>query len=79
MVLCQLAAIRKILGLSQAELGARTGLWQSYISSLERGMHATQDEHVDRIAAALGCSRETLTSRRVTVCSSATGAPFTIT
>ena len=45
---------RKLLGLSQTDLGAKTGLRQATISDLERGIGRAQLQTLVRVLSALG-------------------------
>jgi len=45
---------RKLLGLSQTDLGAKTGLRQATISDLERGIGRAQLQTLFRVLSALG-------------------------
>jgi transcriptional regulator with XRE-family HTH domain len=65
-----LAQIRRFRGISQAALGRRAGLGQSYISALERGLQPSDPRHVVRIAAELGVEPEALTAAEMTICTS---------
>jgi transcriptional regulator with XRE-family HTH domain len=56
-----LRLIRTARGYSQRVLGVRAGFTPFYISQLERGLTPSADVHVDRLAAALGVPRATLT------------------
>lgn len=49
-----LASVRGRAGLSQEELGARSGLDRTTISQLERGVTSPRMESLIRIAGALG-------------------------
>jgi transcriptional regulator with XRE-family HTH domain len=49
-----LRRFRHAAELTQGQLGARTGLRQNYISSLERGLRPARTSHLDRLASALG-------------------------
>lgn len=49
----QLAARRKDLGLTQAEVAARAGMTQADISRLERGVGNPTDATLERVASAL--------------------------
>lgn len=46
--------------LSQAELGALSGLSQSYLCNFERGRYVPSLKHLEAIARALGCSPKAL-------------------
>jgi predicted transcriptional regulator len=65
--LTQLSAIRRALGWSQAELGKRVGFTQQYVSALERGLMPTEDEHVSRLAEALGVEAHSLSAVRIQI------------
>ena len=51
-----LRRIRRSRDLTQVDLAATTRLSQQYLSSLERGLRPTRDDHVHRLAEALGVS-----------------------
>jgi transcriptional regulator with XRE-family HTH domain len=72
--LSQLACVRRSLGVSQADLAARTGFSQQYVSLLERGLRPTDAAHALVLAQALGVDPATLTAERITICSSTSGA-----
>ena len=55
-----LRVIRERSGLSQAELGRRTGISQGHISQLEAGEKEPRPDTVARLAAALDCPTITL-------------------
>lgn len=46
---------RRMLGLSQAELEAATGISQAAISKIEQGLKQPNEEQVERLASALEC------------------------
>jgi len=49
---------RRMLGISQAELEAATGISQGSISKIEQGVKAPNEEQIEKLAAAMEC-RET--------------------
>lgn len=51
----RLRALRLEAGLTQSQLAIRLGTTQSAIARLERGLHRTSLETINRVAAALGC------------------------
>jgi transcriptional regulator with XRE-family HTH domain len=69
----QLARIRINRGLSQAELGAKAGFSQQYISMLERGLVPSDPNHVLRLAAVLDVEPKALSARELTICTSPGG------
>lgn len=46
---------RRMLGLSQAELEAATGISQAAISKIEQGLKEPNDEQIERLASAMEC------------------------
>ena len=48
--------LRRSRDLSQAKLAALSGFRQQYISALEHGLRPASEEHVQRLAEALGVS-----------------------
>ena len=46
---------RRMVGLSQAELQAATGISQGLISKIEQGLKEPNEEHLNKFAAALNC------------------------
>ena len=73
MVLTQLAKIRWARGMSQATLGQRAGLPQTYVSALERGLHPSSPDHVLRLASVLGVEAEALSAGEINIsCNSMT-------
>jgi transcriptional regulator with XRE-family HTH domain len=55
-----LKLFRVARGFTQTRLGQRAELGQRYISDLERGLRPVAHEHVERLAAALGTTADTL-------------------
>ena len=56
----RIARLRRISGLSQAELGERAGVTASQISKYERNAHEPKVSTLNRIAAVLGTSTDYL-------------------
>lgn len=52
--------LRKDNGMSQAELAARVGVRQNYVSAIERGVASPSAEVMAQIARALGTSTDFL-------------------
>ena len=46
---------RRMVGLSQAELQAATGISQGLISKIEQGLKEPNEEHLNKFAAELNC------------------------
>lgn len=70
--LYQLGHVRRLLKVSQAELGARVDLPQQYISALERGQPPIDVAHASLIARALGVEARLLEADHLTICTSMT-------
>lgn len=51
--LIQLALLRRVVGLSQAQLAKKIGIVQQRVSLLEQGLPPSNDEMISRIAKAL--------------------------
>ena len=60
----RLADVRRAQGLSQAELGRRSGVNQSVISRLEAGQHGVDLRMLARLAEALGVNAAALIDHR---------------
>jgi transcriptional regulator with XRE-family HTH domain len=54
--------LRRQLGVSQGELGRRTGMQASYLSKVENGLVQPGLDNLDRIARALGVKLADLVS-----------------
>ena len=56
----RLRRLRQEAGLTQTQLAVRLGTTQSAIARLERGLHRTNLETINRVATALGCETSVL-------------------
>jgi transcriptional regulator with XRE-family HTH domain len=71
--LCQLGRIRRERRLTQSQLAKAVGLSQHYVSQLERGLIASDVNHVLRLAAVLSVDASALTASQLTICTSPSG------
>lgn len=58
----KIRALRTVLGVSQEELGFRTGLDRTYISGIERGERNPSLDNIGKLAKALQVSLQDLFS-----------------
>lgn len=63
----RLRALRLEAGLTQAQLAVRLGTTQSAIARLERGLHRSSLESINRVAAALGCETALLIQQKQSI------------
>jgi transcriptional regulator with XRE-family HTH domain len=69
-----LARIRRMREMTQAELGQGAKLLQQYVSALERGMRPASWAHVQQLATVLEVDPETLMAPSIRIdCSSVAG------
>jgi transcriptional regulator with XRE-family HTH domain len=63
----QLRTVRQARALSQADLGRLTGLRQTYLSAIERGLIPGRLEHISLIARALSVPEDVLVATAISV------------
>lgn len=74
-----IALMRFIRGLSQSDVAIASGMSAATLSNVETGRRVLSSEEVSRIAAALACPPETITTGSATLLLTSTGVQIEAT